>query len=92
MEVLLSRSFFEEELPRLTEAFAADTGAQKVATDLLLRTGTFIRLEGTLACSDTYLTFDRKSGSDISRMVLPYGAIFGVTFTPENNKTVGFHR
>lgn len=76
----------------MTEAYVADTGVQKVNTDLLLRTGSFVRLEGKLTCGDTYLMFDRKSGGDISRMVLPYGAVVGVTFTPDSTKTVGFHR
>lgn len=88
----LTRAFFEEELKGLQEAFAVESGAEKVLVDLILKGGNTMRLEGEPVCRDTYIAFDRKSGAHKSRTVLLYEGILGVNFSAENEKKVGFHR
>jgi hypothetical protein len=92
MSEQLTRSFFEAELPKLKAAFVEETGTEKVTVDLILKAAGAMRLEGDPVCADTYLAFDRKQGAQISRTVLLYEAILGVSLSAENEKRVGFHR
>jgi hypothetical protein len=92
MEQHLTRFFFEEELPRLQEAFAAEAGIENVGAELLMRNGHHIRLDGKSVCTDSYISFDRKDGVRLSRMILPYTSIIAVTIVGESEKKVGFHR
>ena len=86
----LTKAFFADELQGLKESFAAETGADKVIVDLMLRSGQTVRLEGEPVCTDSYIAFDRKDGSHKSRTVLLYKSILGVHLSAENEKRVGF--
>lgn len=86
----LTKAFFVEELQGLKESFAADTGADKVAVDLMLKSGQTVRLEGEPVCTESYIAFDRKDGTRKSRTVLLYKSILGVHLSAENEKRVGF--
>lgn len=88
----LTRSFFEEELRSLADAYGAETGAQKVVTELLLRDGATLRMEGQPTCTDRYLMFDYKSGNQTRRAVVPYGSITAVAFAGDSTGSLGFHR
>lgn len=88
----LKRAFFEEELPKLAAAYAAEVKAEKVTTDVMLRSGVSLRMEGTPVCADEYIQFDTKNGGHLHRAVLPYGAILGISFAGENASGVGFVR
>lgn len=89
----LTRAFFEDELSRLSEAYAAENGAQKVFTDVMMRNGVTLRVEGKPTCTDTYVMIDFKQGTQISRAVVPYGSILGVGFSTEGSSGgMGFHR
>ncbi|MDF2627422.1 MAG: hypothetical protein K0R39_1253 [Symbiobacteriaceae bacterium] len=86
----LTRAFFAEELRGLKESFAAETGAEKVIVDLMLRSGQTVRLEGEPVCAESYVAFDRKDGAHKTRTVLLYKSILGVHLSAENEKRVGF--
>lgn len=88
MSQVLTRSFFEEELHGLKEAFAREKNADKVVVDLILKGGGHVRLEGQPTCTETYIAFDRKDGS---RTVLGYGAIMGLNLSAEKTGKLGFH-
>lgn len=92
MEQLLSRAFFETELPSLMRAFKAESGTEKVVAEVMLRSGQHIRMEHIPACTDTYIAIDRKDGSHQSRILVPYGAVLSVTLVAEADKKVGFVR
>jgi hypothetical protein len=91
---MLSRAFFEHELKGLAEAFAAESGADRVATEIMLRDGVSLRTGSDPISHDTYITFDCKQGSKFGRVILPYEAIVGVGFVSDGTGTgkVGFHR
>jgi hypothetical protein len=93
MTEFLTRSFFEEELPGLQEAYARDMGAEKVSIELMLRNGVTLKVEGRPTCSDSFIAADFKSGTQNRRVVFPYGSVMAVGFTTESgDKKVGFHR
>lgn len=89
MGEFLTRSFFEEELPSLAEAYGRETG-NKVAAEVVLKNGMVLQIEGKPVCTDTYLAFDHKSGTQVHRAVLPYGSVVGVNFRSQNAGTLGF--
>lgn len=89
MAEFLTRSFFEVDLPSLSEAYGRETGA-KVAAEVVLRNGIALQIEGKPICTDGYLTFDYKNGTHMQRAVLPYGSIVGVNFRSQNAGTLGF--
>ena len=86
----LTSQFFASELGALKEAFAAETGAEKVVVDLMLKSGQTVRLEGEPVCAESYIAFDRKDGAHKTRTVLLYKSILGVHLSAENEKRVGF--
>ncbi len=88
----LTRAFFETELEGLAEQYAADAGVRQVVTELMLRNGSALRIEGKPVCTDQYIAVDYKSGTQLCRAVIPYGAVVGVGFSPDSSGTVGFHR
>ena len=91
MEQCLDQAFFTEALHQIKEDFAQKSGADgKVMVDLLLRNGQHMRLEGEPVCTAAYISFDRKDGAHLSRIVLPYSSIIGVTLVQESDRRVGF--
>lgn len=86
----LTRSFFETELKDLAQAYGKETDSPKVAVEILLRDGTSVRVEGDPVCTDSYVRFDYKNGTNVRRLVLPYRSIIGVGFTQEGAGVVGF--
>lgn len=92
MTEFLTRAFFETELRGLAEAYARESGAAKVQTEIMLRNGLLVRIEGEPVCTDTYIAFDHKQGNNRVRAVLPYGSILGVNFSADQSKTLGFQR
>jgi hypothetical protein len=91
---MLSRAFFEHELKGLAAAYAAESGADRVATEIMLRDGISLRTVSDPISHDTYIAFDCKQGGKFGRVILPYESIVGVGFVPEGTGTgmVGFHQ
>lgn len=90
MEQYLDQAFFTEALHQIKEDFAQQAGEGRVMVDLLLRNGQHLRLEGEPTCTAAYISFDRKDGAHLSRIVLPYSSIIGVTLVQESDRRVGF--
>ncbi|HEY3368056.1 MAG TPA: hypothetical protein VGK74_23595 [Symbiobacteriaceae bacterium] len=87
----LSAKFFTEELPKLAEAFAKEEGAPEVYTDILLRDGITLRLEGQPVCTEAYIAFDHKAGAQKHRIILPYASIVGIGMSATGEKAgMGF--
>lgn len=86
----LDRAFFEGELARQIEAYSKENNGQRVFGEVMLRDGSALRMEGDPVCSDGFVRFDYKRGTHMRRILVPYGAIVGISLVVDSAGTLGF--
>lgn len=91
---MLSKSFFEQELPGMREAFGAEQGTDEVAVEVLLGEGIILRAQGAITCTESYLIFDHTVHGQARRAIVPLDKIAGIGLAAEKSERgrVGFKR